>query len=71
DNQYLLPWNNIYLRTHKSPRGPIPFWYKYIKNLITNNLLPSVWPSIQLENINPFINTLTLTSTPSTISKKK
>src|SRR5205085_8161639 len=26
DNQYLLLWKNIYLRTHKSPRGPIPKW---------------------------------------------
>jgi hypothetical protein len=24
DNHNLLPWKNIYLRTHKSPRGPIP-----------------------------------------------
>ncbi|CAG8848405.1 34621_t:CDS:1, partial [Racocetra persica] len=24
DNQYLLLWNNIYLRTHKLSRGPIP-----------------------------------------------
>jgi len=70
DNQYLLLWNNIYLWTHKSPRGPIPSWNKYIKNLITNNSLYSVWLSIQLKNINPFINTLTLISTPSTISKK-
>src|SRR6185312_8475555 len=60
DNHNLLPWKNIYLRTSKSPRGPIPSWFKTLSNQISTSPILHILPNIQLLPINPFLNTLNL-----------
>src|SRR5437868_1956171 len=70
NNSHLLPWNNIYLRINKTPRGRIPSWYNNLHNNLNNNPISFLWPQIQTIQINPFINTLKLISTLSTISLK-
>ena len=60
DNLNLLPWKNIYLRTLKSPRGPIPKWFKILSNQISTLPISHTWPNLQLQPINPFLNTLNL-----------
>src|SRR5207253_2093128 len=60
DNQYLLPWKNIYLRTRKSPRGPTPKWYRQLADQATSLPILEIWPNTKLNPINPFLNTLNL-----------
>src|SRR6185437_6859416 len=60
DNLNLLPWKNIYLRTLKSPRGPTPSWFKILSNQISTFPILHTWPNLQLQPINPFLNTLNL-----------
>jgi len=60
DNQFLLPWKNIYLRIHKPPRGPTPTWYKNLSNQIKTTPISEIWPNINLSPTNPFLNTLDL-----------
>jgi exonuclease III/ribonuclease HI len=70
NNSFLLPWKNIYLRTNKTSRGRIPSWYTKLNNSLNNNSILTVWPQTQTTQINPFINTLKLITTPTQISLK-
>jgi hypothetical protein len=60
NNLYLLLWKNIYLKTLKSPRGPISSWFKTLSNQTSNLPILQIWPNLQLQSINPFLNTLNL-----------
>ena len=58
------------MRTNKTPRGPTPTWYKQIQTQFSNNSTKLIWPNIQLEHTNSFINTLNFITTLSTIIQK-
>jgi ribonuclease HI len=60
DNLNILPWKNIYLRTFKSPRGPTPGWFRLLLKQNSNFPILHTWPNLQLQPINPFLNTLNL-----------
>ena len=60
DNQFLLSWKNIYLRTHKSPCGPTFKWYLQLADQTTSLSILEIWPNTKLNPINPFLNTLNL-----------
>src|SRR5207244_4239234 len=49
-----------YLRTHKSPRGPTPKWYRQLADQATSLPILEIWPNTKLNLINPFLNTLNL-----------
>ena len=62
NNKFILPWNNIYLRTNKATRGRQPSWFTRLLQMIQTNVLQTTWPQLQLPPINSFINTTDLVS---------
>src|SRR6201988_3034339 len=60
NNNSLLSWNNIYLRTNKATRGRQPLWFTRLLQMTQTNSLQATWPQLQLPPINSFINTTDL-----------
>ena len=60
NNNSLLPWNNIYLRTNKATKGRQPSWFTRLLQIIQTNSFQITWPHLYLPPINSFINTTDL-----------
>jgi hypothetical protein len=70
DNQYLLPWNNIYLRTQKATRGKKPTWFTKLEHQFENKNMLTTNPNLTFTTQNFFTDTLNII-TPSLFKHNK